>query len=607
MLRAVAIAAGLAAGVFGFTATPAASGAFDAAFEALMPPRGPTNSAERLRALYDLSWRHRLFENPEMATAVGHPGLNHRWSDLSEEAFARRRREASRPLRILATVDPATLSPDEHLYRDLFERQVREQMEGDRFPEELLAINQMWGPQQEIAQIFSVMPLRTRRDADDYLARLHGIAPRLVATEALLRRGLERGITPPRITLRDVPQQVLNNVPEDPDRSPLLRPLLAGAGAIPGLEAESLLAAARSVFTNAVDPGFRALHRFLVEDYLPRARETTAATLLPDGVDWYGFRVRQYTTTRMTPAEIHELGVSEVRRIRAEMDRIIEQSGFRGSYAEFLEFLRTDPQFYFERGSELLAGYRDIAKRVDLALPGLFGRLPRLPYGVLPIPSHAEQSQTTAYYQPGAAGFGRPGVFYANTYALNMRPKWEMEALTIHEAVPGHHLQIALAQELEDVPEFQKHAGVTAFVEGWALYSERLGPALGMYTDPYSRFGQLTYEMWRAIRLVVDTGMHALGWTREEAIEFFRSHSGKTGHDIVVEVDRYLVWPGQALAYKIGELKIRELRDHAERALGDRFDVRAFHDALLGRGALPLEILEPRMRAWVADQMASEP
>jgi len=475
-----------------------------------------------------------------------------------------------------------------------------------RFPEELLPLNQMAGVQQDVAQVLSIMPKAKASDFADMVARLEKSGVLVEQTLALLREGLSRKLTPPRITLRDVPQQVLNALPAEPRESAAFRPFQEMPAAIPAAEREALQGRALAAITNVLYPRFRELHRFLVEEYVPQSRESIACHDLPDGPAWYAHRVRRMTTTSLTPQQIHELGLAEVKRIRAEMDRVIAQTGFQGGFAGFLQFLRTDPQFYYERGTALLAGYRDISKRVDLELPKLFGRLPRLPYGVLPIPSYAEKSQTTAYYQPGAGAFGRPGVFYANTYDLRTRPKYEMEALTLHEAVPGHHLQIALAQELDGVPEFQKHSETTAFVEGWALYSEKLGEEMGFYTDPHAKFGQLTYEMWRAIRLVVDTGMHALGWSRERAIEFFKANAGKSEHDIVVEIDRYIVWPGQALAYKLGELKIRELRALAEKELGGQFDVRAFHDELLGKGALPLDVLEPRMKAWI-EQVKAQP
>ena len=580
-------------------AEPVSPAEFDAAFQALTASKGVTNDAVRLRQLFDLEWRHEMIESPESATYNGFPGQNARWSDLSKPARERQRIELERPLKVLATIDRAALPPDEQLYFDLFQRQFVLAREGLRFPDELLPLNQMGGVQQAIAQTLSIMPAGKAADFADMIARLEASGKLVDQTLELLREGLAKGITPPRITLRDVPQQVLNNLPTDPRESAVFRPFRELPAAIPAADQEALRARALAAITNVVYPKFRELHRFLAEDYVPKAREAIAATALPDGEAWYAFRARRSTTTTLAPRQIHDIGQAEVKRIRAEMGAVIAQVGFKGTFAEFLQFLRTDKQFYFERGTELLAGYRDVSKRADLQLPKLFGRLPRLPYGVMPIPSYAEKSQTTAYYQPGAASYGRPGVFYANTYALETRPKYEMEALTLHEAAPGHHLQIALAQELEGVPDFQKHSETTAFVEGWGLYSEKLGEEMGFYTDPYSKFGQLTYEMWRAIRLVVDTGMHSLGWTRDQAIEFFKANAGKSEHDITVEIDRYIVWPGQALAYKLGELKIRELRALAQKELGEQFDVRRFHDELLGKGALPLDVLEPRMKAWI--------
>jgi uncharacterized protein (DUF885 family) len=310
--------------------------------------------------------------------------------------------------------------------------------------------------------------------------------------------------------------------------------------------------------------------------------------------------VRQHTTTGMTSGEIHALGLREVQRIRAQMDSVIAQTGFAGGFGDFIQFLRTDPRFFFTDTGSLLREYRDIAKRIDPGLIRLFGRLPRTPYGVVAVPAYSERNVTTAYYQPGSPEAGRPGYFYANTYDLKARPKWEMEALTVHEAVPGHHLQIALAQELERVPEFRKYLGFTAFVEGWGLYAESLGQDLGLYTDPYSRFGALTYDMWRAVRLVIDTGLHSMGWSRQQAIDYFAANSSKPLHDITVEVDRYISWPGQALTYMTGQLEIRRLRTELAARDGSAFDLRAFHDAVLGHGSLPLATLTRELPTWLA-------
>ncbi len=582
---------------------PISPAEFDAAYRSIRSTKDAGTERDRFRRLVDLWWRQQLVGDPEFGTYVGSTEGQGQWTDLSSEALARRRRELRIAQEALGTLDRSRLPEGEQLYFDLFARTLRLSVEGERFPDELMPLSQLMGPQQGLAQTLSQMPTATPAELGLIVERLQRIGPRIDAVATLLREGLRRGITQPAHPLRDVPRQILDNIPEDPRQSPLVRSLLsalsAGVPGIPPTDRSTLEAAALSAVTNSAYPAFRRLHRFMVDDYLPGARTAWASTRLPDGDAWYSFRVRFHTTTGLTPDQIHELGLSEVRRIRRQMDEVIRESGFSGSFPEFLRFLRTDPRFYYDSGAKLLAGYQEICRRVDRELPGLFGRLPRLPYGVKAIPTYQERAQTTAYYQPGALTLGRPGVFFANTYALDMRPKWEMEALTLHEAVPGHHLQMALAQEIADMPEFQKHADTGAFIEGWALYAESLGPDLGLYRDVYSRFGQLTYEMWRAIRLVVDTGIHSRGWTRQQAIDFFLENSGKTPHDVEVEVDRYIVWPGQALAYKVGELRIQGLRRHAEATLESRFVLREFHDELLGRGALPLDLLEPRMKAWV--------
>jgi uncharacterized protein (DUF885 family) len=568
----------------------------------IIESRGRVDEGRRLRTLMDAYWQYMLDEYPELATYTGDPGRNHRWTDHSLAAYDRRNREMEVPARVLETIDRAALSEPDRVHYDLFRRAVEEALEGRRFKGEYMPITQMGGVQQNVAQTLMLMPYFQLSHYEDALARLEGLPTLVDQTIALLAKGLETGITPPRITLRDVPQQVRNQLVDDPLASALLQPFLSFPAPIEGADQERLRAAAASAYAGAVAPAYRRLLEYLETTYLARTRATIAMRDLPDGEAWYAFNVRQMTTTRLAAGEIHRIGQAEVRRIRAEMDAVIAQAGFNGNFQQFVGFLRHDPQFFFDTADELLVAYRDICKRVDPELTKMFATLPRLPYGVVPVPSYAEKSQTTAYYEPGSPKAGRPGRFFANTYDLRARPKWEMEALALHEAVPGHHLQIALAQELPDMPDFRRHGFFTAYIEGWGLYAESLGGELGMYKDPYSRFGQLTYEMWRAIRLVVDTGMHALGWTREQAIDFFTENAGKAEHDIVVEVDRYIVWPAQALAYKIGELKIKELRARATAALGERFDLRRFHDEVLGAGALPLDVLEARIDAWIAGQ-----
>jgi uncharacterized protein (DUF885 family) len=560
----------------------------------------------RLTELFKVSWDYTMRENPEFATEVGYRGFNDRWTDISLEAIERHKRELQPPLNVIESIDRAKLDAADQLNYDLFRRSIQDAIEGTRFRGEYLAISQLAGVQQGAAETMDISPRSTIKDYENMIARLNAL-PRLIdQTLVLLNKGLEIGVTPPRITLRDVPQQVKDQMVDDPEKNALLKPFTEFPSEIPEAERARLRKEAAAVLGEKVIPAFGRLSDFLVTKYVPGARQTIAMSDLPDGKAWYAYNVRTTTTTSLTPAEINRIGLSEVKRIRSEMEKVIVQTGFKGSFEQFLVYLRKDPRFYYTNKEDLLRGYRDIAKRIDPELIRFFGKLPRLPYGVLPIPSYSERSQTTAYYQPGSLQAGRPGYFYANTYAVDTRPKWEMEALTSHEAVPGHHLQISLAQEMEAVPEFRKYGGYTAFGEGWGLYAEGLSGEMGLYKDPYMKFGQLTYEMWRAIRLVVDTGMHSMGWTRQQAIDYFLANTSKTEHDVTVEVDRYIVWPGQALAYKIGEMKIRELRAYAARELGGRFDIRAFHDQVLANGALPLDVLETRIRDWVQIQKAAK-
>jgi uncharacterized protein (DUF885 family) len=565
----------------------------------------PTES-QKLHQIFDDEWEWGLKDNPIMATFVGDPRYGDQVPDMSLEAIERRHRHVHELKSRIETVDRDALSEDDKLNYDLFLLNTEWDIEGQRFPEELMPVNQMGGLHSQMAMLARMTPKFTGKQVDDLLTRLSQLPTLVEQMIVRMRTGLEEGLTPPRVTLRDVASQIEEHITDDPTRSPIFAAAVGELpSSIPADEQERLRARAREVVAEAVVPAMRTLHTFWVEEYYPQTREEVGLAALPDGRDWYSYNIKVETTTDLTADEIHQIGLREVERIRAEMERVKAEAGFEGSLTEFFEFLRTDPQFFYTEPEDLLTGYRDIAKRIDPGLIKLFGRLPRLPYGVTPVPKDIEESQTTAFYQPGSLEAGRPGYFYANTYDLNSRPKWEMEALTAHEAVPGHHLQISLAQELENVPRFRRFGGYTAFVEGWGLYSESLGEDLGLYEDPYSKFGQLTYEMWRAIRLVVDTGLHARGWTRQQAIDFFLENAGKAEHDIVVEVDRYIVTPGQALAYKIGELKLKELRRDAQEQLGDSFDVRAFHDALLGAGAIPLSVLETRVKAWIAEQKGS--
>jgi len=559
--------------------------------------RPSLGDSARLAALFALDWEYTNVESPETATFVGYPGQDERWTDNSPAAIARRQRELPDRLLVLRAIDRRRLDASDQLSFDIFKRSTEESIEGARFPRELLAVTQRDGPQY-LASVLAKMPTSSVAEYQHILARLAALPTVLAQTRVLLDSGLVVGVTPPRVTLRDVPTQFDQLVPDAPMESALLEPFTRFPPAMATADRQRLVADATRIYADQVRPAYRALAAYLRGTYIPKAREAIGWSSLPNGRAWYAYNVKLETTTDRTPTEIHALGLAEVKRIRAAMDSAIRASGYTGDFTSFVTMLRTDDRFFMKDSASLVRAYRDIAKRIDPELPRLFGRLPRLPYGVATIPAYAAPSQTTAYYMSGSPDAHRPGMYFVNTYKLDSRPTWEMEALTAHEAVPGHHLQIALSQEMHDLPEFRRYAGYTAFTEGWGLYAESLGSELGLYRDPYSKFGQLSYEMWRAIRLVLDTGIHDQGWTREQAIEYFEANSAKTKQDITSEVDRYIVMPGQALAYKSGELAIRAMRQRAEREQGARFDIRAFHDELLSQGALPLDILEKRMTQW---------
>jgi uncharacterized protein (DUF885 family) len=576
--------------------------------------QAPTRSTDGFRRLLADDWQYWMSQYPEAATAFGVNEYGGVWTDYSPGAVKGRADRLRQTLAGLEALDPATLGQDDRLDYDLYLDLIRTAAEGLEFgndampirgviPHNLrMPINQLEGVQQDIPRTISLMPAATLTDYERIVQRLES-APRLIdQTAALLREGLARGVTPPRITLRDVPGQVDAQIVDDPLASPLLQAFQAFPASLSESSRTLLRDRAVAAYADGLRPALVRLRDFLRDFYLPASRESISVAGLPDGPALYAYNVRWHTTTGATPEEIHAIGLAEVARLRAAMDEVMRAAGFAGSYDQFKQRLRTDPAFFFTRADDLVTGYRDVAKRADPQLARLFGTLPRTPYGVVRVPDAIAPSQTTAYYEPGALTAGRPGNMYANTYALDARPTWEMEALTLHEAVPGHHLQIALAQELDGLPEFRRNSSYTAFVEGWALYAEGLGAEMGFYQDPYSRFGQLTYEMWRAVRLVVDTGLHAMGWTRAQAIDYFAEHAAKTRQDITVEVDRYIVWPGQALGYKMGQLQIQELRTGAEQALGAAFDIRRFHDAVLLQGALPMDVLERRIDQWVVTE-----
>jgi len=561
-------------------------------------------ASRQLHELFDAEWERGLREDPLRAAYLGDRRYDDRWPDLSAASLAMRLAADRAALAKADALREAGLSPEDQLNRDLFARQLRGAIDGQDWGLPYLPVNQRGGVQtaHEVAEL---LPFATVTDYEHWIRRLEGTGAYVDQTIALMREGMRRGLVQPRVIMQRVPSQIARQIVEDPAASPFYAPLQRMPATIAEAEQARLRAAAQAAIRRDVVPAYRRLQSFFNSVYLPACRDSVGIWDTPGGAEWYQNRVRWFTTTDLSADEIHEIGLREVARIRGEMQKVIERVGFRGTFAEFLDFLRSDPRFRYTDPQQLLAAYQVMAKRIDPLLPDYFGRLPRMTYGVRPIPAESAPDTTTAYYQPPALDGRRAGYYYVNLYKPEERPTYEIPVLTIHEAVPGHHLQIALAQELGDQPMFRRDFEATAFVEGWALYSESLGEEMGLYEDPYDKFGQLTYEMWRAVRLVVDTGIHHKRWSRERAIEFFKANAAKSELDIVNEIDRYIAWPGQALAYKIGELRIRELRARATEALGPKFDLREFHDVVLGSGAVPLDVLEANVAAWQARRAAA--
>jgi len=557
---------------------------------------------EDFATLLTEAWEWQLTEYPVFASRLGDRRRNDQWQDLSLAAFTRRHEHQQAFLRRLRAIDSAALTTDDQLNYDLFRRELENSIDAHQYKNYRMPMSQRGGV-QSLESTAETVRLATVEDYEDWLARMAGVEKIIEQTMKLQEEGRKSGYMPPKILMERIPDQIGSQLVEDPGNSPFFIAFAEMPDAINETDQERLRQMAKDLIDESIVPAYRRFSRYFNDTYLPASRDSIGASSLPNGEAFYEYRTQSFTTTSMTPDEIHRLGLNEVKRIRGEMQLIIDELEFDGDFADFLHFLRTDPQFYYDTSEELFDGYLAVSKRIDPELIKLFGKLPRIPYGLRPIPDNIAPDTTTAYYNQPAADGSRPGYYYVNLYRPEVRPKYEMEVLSVHEAVPGHHLQISLQMELEETPEFRKYIDFTAFTEGWGLYSESLGYELGLYKDPYSHFGALTYDMWRAVRLVVDTGMHYKGWTRQQAIDFFKDNAAKTEADIVNEIDRYISWPGQALAYKIGQLKMLALRERATRGLGEKFDIRAFHDELLGAGALPLDLLEQRMDAWIAAQL----
>jgi uncharacterized protein (DUF885 family) len=562
----------------------------------------PVRAADETARLHDLfhrEWEYRLKEDPLFATTVGRHEYNDRLPDISTEDLARRAAAGKAFLAELAAIDRTTLSNLDAVNYDIFRGQLADGIASWELGEDQLPFNADSGFHSEFSRLPEVVPLVTAKDYDNYISRLRAW-PRYVDQEIeQMRLGLKRGLTVPRAVLNGFDSSITPYIVESPEKSGFWKPFERFPSTIPEAERERLRKEGRQAVAEGAIPGYRKFLDFYRKEYLPGTRTTIAAADLPNGRAFYAQQIRHYTTLTLSPEEIHKIGLAEVDRIAKEMDAVMKQTGFTGDFAAFVQFLRTDPRFYAKTPQALLERAAWIAKTIDGKLPSLFKTLPRLPYTVQPVPDAIAPKYTSGRYVESPQGSTQPGIYWVNIYKVETRPLYNLEALTLHEAVPGHHLQIAISRELSDLPDFRRYSYISAFGEGWGLYSEWLGQEAGVYTDAYSNFGRLSYEMWRACRLVVDTGVHAKGWTRQQALDYLGSHTALPLHEVETEVDRYISWPGQALAYKLGELKIKELRRRSEQTLGPRFDLRDFHDVVLGSGAVPLDVLEKNVNAWI--------
>ncbi|KAA2286285.1 DUF885 domain-containing protein [Arenimonas fontis] len=569
----------------------------------------PAERAAQLQQLYADFWEASLALNPLQATFVG----DHRYDDRLPDFFSAEYRARSEAfnrewLEKARAIGSEGLQGQDLLSYEIFVAELESAIEGERFPDWMQPLQQFYNVAGLAAQLGSgtgAQPFKTVADYDNWLARASQLPALLESMQANMREGMAKGVVQPRPLIEKVLPQLDALIKDQPEQTLFWGPI-ANMPADFGEEDKARLTAAyRELIGQKLMPAYRDLRAFVADEYLPACRETVALSALPDGEAWYAFLVREYTTTDLSPAQIHQIGLDEVARIQAEMDQVMREVGFKGSRAEFFEFLRTDKQFEFASEDEMLAAYRALEARINQRVGELFSLTPKAAFEIRPVePFRAQSAAGGSYMIPSEDG-SRPGIFYVNTYDLPSRRSWDAESLFLHEAIPGHHFQLALQQELTDLPKFRRFGGETAFIEGWGLYAESLGKELGVYTDPYQYFGRLQAELWRAIRLVVDTGLHSKGWTREQVIRYMLENSATSETEAVAEAERYIAIPGQALAYKIGELKIKELRARAEAALGDRFDPRAFHAEVLRDGSVPLAVLEAKIDRWIAGQQTS--
>jgi uncharacterized protein (DUF885 family) len=567
---------------------------------------GAAMETARLHQLFEDFFEEQLDLNPMQATFIGDGRYNDRFGDgLSPKGLATQERFERRWLGRIKKIDRNLLSGQDRLSYDIFVYNREANIEGFRFPGQLIPINQMFSLPSFFAQLGSggsLQPFKSEKDYRDWLDRIDEGIGILDQSIENMREGVRRGVVQPKPLMEKVLPQLSAHFVDDVTQSVFYGPITTMPDEIKGDIRKELTEAFTVAITEKIIPGFRRLHDFIQNEYIPRCRDTVALSVQPDGEAWYAYQIRTMTTSSLTPEEIHQFGLDEVARIQGEMREVMAQVGFEGSLQEFFEHLKTEDKFYYTDKEDLLQGYRDLQKKVSAVLPKAFDIFPKADYEVREVPDFMAQSAAGAFYQPGTPDGSRPGVFYVNTFNLKSQPKFGMETLSIHEASPGHHFQISIAQEVEELPKFRRFGGTSAYFEGWALYAESLGKELGLFADPYHYYGRLSDELLRAMRLVVDTGLHHEGWTREKTIQYMLDNSSMAESDIIAEVERYIAIPGQALAYKVGQRVISALRAKAERELGSRFDLRAFHRAILIDGALPLQVLELKMDEWLEAQ-----
>ena len=551
-------------------------------------------AAVQLDNIINRSWQFR-----RQLDADGNALNEHQLADLSPEKLAADNRRYQAFVDELDQLDQQALTAEQQINWQILRGQLQNEIDSYHFKQHYMPLNAEYGFHIGLAGLAEEYRFRTLADYQGYLEKLSQVPRQFDQQITWMKRGLAEGITVPQIVLKGFEDSISVYLVDDVTQSDFYAPFREIALDLPANLKQGLQTRARTLIQNEILPQYQAFYDFMVNEYIPGARQSIAVADTPNGEAFYANRVRYYTTLDRTPDQIHQRGLAEVARIRAEMEAIIQQVGFDGSFADFLTFLRTNPRFYAKTPEELLKQASYLAKKADAQLPKLFKTLPRTPYGVAPVPAAIAPKYTTGRYK-GASQDDEPGYYWVNTYALDKRPLYVLEALTLHEAVPGHHLQISLNRELEDLPAFRRESYISAFGEGWGLYAEWLGLEAGFYQDPYSNFGRLTYEMWRACRLVVDTGIHAKGWSRQRAMDFLAGNTALSLHNVRTETDRYISWPGQALSYKMGELTIKRLRSRAEQQLGEAFDIREFHDAVLREGSVPLTVLEQQIDRYIA-------